>query len=66
MACVDYPRGHSGNPMTDEEVSAKFRTLAGSRLDQGQAERALEVMWAFDAAPNLDGLFASVQIDRLS
>jgi 2-methylcitrate dehydratase len=64
MACVDYPRGHSGNPMTDEEVSDKFRMLAGRKLDKGQAERALEVMWAFDTAISLDPLFESVQIGR--
>src|SRR6266436_5940070 len=29
VAHVDYPRGHSGNPMTDAEVSQKFRMLAG-------------------------------------
>jgi 2-methylcitrate dehydratase len=64
VACVDYPRGHSGNPLTDEEVSAKFRTLAGRKLDKDQVEWALEVMWAFDVAANLDGLFGSVQIER--
>ena len=41
---VDYPRGHSGNPMTDEEVSHKFRMLAGRKLDKGQVECALKVM----------------------
>jgi 2-methylcitrate dehydratase len=63
-AHVDYPRGHTGNPMTDEEVSRKFRMLAGRKLDKGQVERALEVMWAFDTAANLDALFQSVQINR--
>lgn len=64
VARVDYPRGHGGNPMTDEEVSDKFRMLAGRQLNKGQAERALEVMWAFDTASSLDGLFESVQIRR--
>jgi len=40
VARVDYPRGHSGNPMTDEEVWDKFRMLAGRQLNKGQAERA--------------------------
>ena len=25
---VTYPRGHAGNPMTDEEVETKFHALA--------------------------------------
>jgi 2-methylcitrate dehydratase len=60
---VDHPRGHSGNPMTDEEVSEKFRMLAERKLDKGQVERALGVMWAFDIATGLDALFESVHID---
>jgi hypothetical protein len=38
--------------------------LAGRQLNKEQAERALEVMWAFDTACSLDGLFESVQIRR--
>jgi 2-methylcitrate dehydratase PrpD len=64
VARVDYPRGHGGNPMTDEEVWDKFRMLAGRQLNKGQAEWALEVMGAFDTASSLDGLFESVQIRR--
>jgi 2-methylcitrate dehydratase len=63
-AQVDYPRGHTGNPMTDEEVWAKFRMLAGRKLPKGQVEQALEAMLAFDAAKGLDPLFESVRISR--
>jgi 2-methylcitrate dehydratase len=63
-AQVDYPRGHTGNPMTDEEVWAKFRMLAGRKLPKGQVEQALETMWAFDTAKGLDPLFESVRIGR--
>jgi 2-methylcitrate dehydratase len=63
-AQVDYPRGHTGNPMTDEEVWAKFRMLAGRKLPKGQVEQALETMWAFDRAKGLDPLFESVRIGR--
>jgi 2-methylcitrate dehydratase len=62
MAHVDYPRGHGGNPMTDDEVSDKFRMLAGRKLEAGQAARALEVMWAFDKTGSLDALHESVRI----
>jgi 2-methylcitrate dehydratase len=62
VAEVDYPRGHTRNPMTDEEVSAKFRMLAGRKLPKAQVERALATMWAFDKAEGLDALFESVRI----
>jgi 2-methylcitrate dehydratase len=61
-AQVDYPRGHTSNPMTDEEVSAKFRMLAGRKLRKGQVEQALATMWAFDKADGLDVLFESARI----
>jgi 2-methylcitrate dehydratase len=61
-AQVDYPRGHTSNPMTDEEVWAKFRMLAGRKLPKAQVEQALEIMWAFEAAKGLDSLFESVRI----
>jgi len=61
-AHVDYPRGHGGNPMTDEEVSHKFRMLAGRKLEKGQVEHTLKVIWAFDTATSLDDLFESSRI----
>jgi 2-methylcitrate dehydratase len=61
---VDYPRGHSGNPMTDEEVSQKFRMLAQRKLHKAQVERALGSMWAFETAANLDALFESVEVNQ--
>jgi 2-methylcitrate dehydratase len=63
-AHVEYPRGHTNNPMTDEEVSDKFRMLAGRKLDKRQVEQALLTLWAFDTAKGLDPLFESVRIDR--
>ena len=63
-AQVDYPRGHTSNPMTDEEVWAKFRMLAGRKLPKEQVEWALETMWAFDTAKGLDALFEAVRIGR--
>jgi 2-methylcitrate dehydratase len=64
MTFVSYPRGHSSNPMTDEEVSDKFRMLAGRQLNNAETERALEVMWKFERAASLDPLFESVRIGR--
>jgi 2-methylcitrate dehydratase len=49
-AAVDYPRGHFRNPMTDVEVEAKFRALAGRAMPGAQVESALEVLWKIDQA----------------
>lgn len=50
---VDYPRGHAHNPMTDDEVIAKFNRLADGVLAQGEADRMLKILWDLD---NLDDL----------
>jgi 2-methylcitrate dehydratase len=47
-AAVDYPRGHYKNPMTDEEVETKFRTLAGRVLPATQVGDALKRLWNVD------------------
>jgi 2-methylcitrate dehydratase len=39
---VDYPRGHAGNPMTDEEVFAKFRKLAAGVVSESTARRIID------------------------
>jgi hypothetical protein len=53
-AQVDYPRARTSNPMTDEEVSDRFRMLARRKLPKAQVEQALATMWALDTAKGLD------------
>ncbi len=63
-ASVEYPRGHHKNPMTDEEVSDKFRSLAGRVLPKKQIEQALTSLWKIEEASDLELLFEMVNIDR--
>jgi 2-methylcitrate dehydratase len=48
---VKYPRGHAGNPMTDEEVERKFRSLADGVIPEKLQNRLLSQLWALDALP---------------
>ena len=61
VAQTDYPRGHYKNPMTDEEVNAKFRNLAQRALPQERIAQALDALCRLDAAPDLDAIFSAVQ-----
>lgn len=45
---VTYPRGHDQNPMTDEEVRAKFRALAKLQLAEDRAAALEEAVWGLD------------------
>jgi len=53
--------GHYNNPMTDEEVCAKFRNLARCQLSAPQIESALGALWQLDTTENLDAIFEAVK-----
>ena len=55
---VDYPRGHAGNPMTDEEVVAKFRRMAAGVLSNGTAESVLDQAWNLEKLKDVTPLFS--------
>lgn len=48
QAAVEYHRGHWKNPMSDAQVEAKFRKLAGAVLNGGQADRLLQCLWQLE------------------
>lgn len=67
VASTDYPRGHVQNPMTDDEVNAKFRSLAERTLPHAASEHALELLWKLDEAADLGMVFEALRVpDTLS
>lgn len=54
---VDFPRGHAQNPMTDDEVVAKFRRLADGVLSDKEADRVLGLCWKLDTLKDVSGVF---------
>lgn len=53
---VDFPRGHAGNPMTDDEVFAKFHRLAEGVISKGTAERIVEQCMNFEKLTDIAAL----------
>jgi 2-methylcitrate dehydratase len=45
---VTFPRGHDHNPMTDDEVIAKFRSLAGLQLPEAQVNELIQRVWTLE------------------
>lgn len=45
---TDYPKGHVRNPMSDDDLSAKFRSLTRSHLGAEGADRALAALWTLE------------------
>jgi 2-methylcitrate dehydratase len=55
-----HPKGHHRNPLTDGEVEAKFRGLAGDALGRERCDRVLAEVRGLENAATLDGLFESL------
>jgi 2-methylcitrate dehydratase len=55
---VEFPRGHARNPMSDDEVEAKFRRLAEGRIVQQVQDRIIEAVWKLDKLERIGDLLA--------
>lgn len=53
---VKYPRGHAGNPMTDEEVVAKFKRQAAAVVSDATAQRIIDLSLSFDELADISPL----------
>jgi len=54
---VDFPRGHARNPMTDEEVVAKFHRMAQGVVSNKSAATILDHAWNLDKLTDVTPLF---------
>ncbi len=50
------------NPMTDEEVEAKFKKLTKSLLTEKQQAEVIEAAWKLDALTNISKLIKATMI----
>jgi len=53
---VKYPRGHAGNPMTDDEVIAKFRQQATGVISSATADRLIELTMSMEGLADVTPL----------
>lgn len=54
---VDFPRGHAENPMTDDEVIAKFNRMADGVVSEATAKQILDQAWNLDQMSDVSPLF---------
>ena len=50
---VDFPRGHAQNPMTDDEVIAKFNRMADGAISPETAATILVKAWSLDSMTDI-------------
>ncbi|HEV3384388.1 MAG TPA: MmgE/PrpD family protein [Gemmata sp.] len=53
---VEFPRGHAGNPMTDEEVEAKFRRVVEPKYGAAKVTKMLSQSWNLERLTNINEL----------
>jgi 2-methylcitrate dehydratase len=59
----EFPRGHDQNPMTDDEVIAKFQRLARGVLSDEAQQRVIEFCWNLPRASSLAPLWAEFPVE---
>ncbi|MFQ5462386.1 MAG: MmgE/PrpD family protein [Phycisphaerae bacterium] len=60
---VDFPRGHAENPMTDDEVVAKFDRMADGVVSPETAKKILDTAWTLDKMADVTPLFTFDVLD---
>ena len=53
-------RGHPEDPMSDQELTDKFRECAGNLLVFSQVDRAIEIVFDLDRGGRIDDLMSAV------
>lgn len=63
-AIIDHPKGHVANPLTDDDVEAKFKSLAEQRLTKAGADELLAWLWRLEDQVSVDPLFVMAAKSR--
>ena len=62
VAATEYPRGHHKNPLTDDEVFAKFTGLAARVLPKKRVRSAIAEWMDLENRSDLNALFATLRV----
>ncbi|MFW6205866.1 MAG: MmgE/PrpD family protein [Gemmatimonadota bacterium] len=58
---LDYPKGDPRNPLSDDEIAAKFTALAEPIMSDASRQRLIDAVWALD---DLDTVTALMDLAR--
>ncbi len=63
---IENSKGNAANPLSDEEVEAKFRSLVEGAMGQEQTESLLSRLWAFEDEPSVSGVVGAMSLQQRS
>ena len=61
---VEYPKGDPKNPMTDEELETKFRSMAKKFMTEKQIKKAISTVFELEHLDNIGGLMKSMVFEK--
>jgi 2-methylcitrate dehydratase len=61
-AAASYPKGHPMNPLTDQELEAKFTGLAQGVLSPRQCTEVLDLLWRLEELKGMGPIFDALQV----
>ena len=59
------PKGHPANPMSDQELEAKFLRQVDGVISKPQARALLDRLWALDKLENMEQLLTLVRVGQV-
>ncbi len=65
-AQVDVPKGHTLNPMTKEDIEAKFMRLSRRKLGKARAKDVLRRLWSLEEERDLGKLLGLLLVKKRS
>jgi len=63
-AHVDYPRGHPRDPMSDDELTAKFSSLSARLLSDAKQEAIKDAVWRLESFETINEFMELLTIDQ--
>jgi 2-methylcitrate dehydratase len=60
---VNYHKGHPKNPMSDQDVERKFRTLTKRPLSENKTKRVLDLLWNLEKVSDVSKLFSALVVE---
>ena len=61
---ASYPRGHAKNPMSEDDIENKFRTLAEGMMKPAQRDVLMKALWEVERAPQIGAVLQLVRVER--
>ncbi len=61
---VDYRRGDPQNPLTDQDIEEKFRTLTATHLTKAKAKKICDAVWGLDNMQDINELTKTFSMHR--